>query len=64
MGAGDLQLWEQVAVGAIIVAVMFFMFPRISASMKQSKDQPRDWQGFLIPIGLVVLFVVFLISLA
>lgn len=63
MGANGLQTWEQIALGAIVVAVLFFMVPRIKGAMARSEGQPKDWKGVLIPIGLVVLFVVFLVSL-
>jgi len=66
MGAGELALWEQIALGAIIVALMFYLFPRIKGAKQRSdaSDQPQDWMSVLIPIGLVVLFVIVLIQLA
>jgi uncharacterized membrane protein YidH (DUF202 family) len=59
-----MQTWEQVAIGAIILVILLWRLPKVSKAMEQHKDEPRDWVGVLIPIGVVVMFVIFLISLA
>ncbi len=58
-----MQTWEQIALGAIILIIIVWRFPTISRGMKSDSDEPRDWQGLLIPVGLVILFVIFLILL-
>ncbi len=59
-----MQTWEQVALGAIILIILLWRLPKVSKAMEQHKDEPKDWMGVLIPIGLVVLFVILLISIA
>lgn len=58
-----MELWEQIALGAIIVLVLLWQGPMLLRGARESKDEPRDWMGVLIPIGLVVLFVLVMISL-
>ncbi len=59
-----METWEQIALGAIILVIVIWRFPKISQQIKSDPEAPKDWQGLLIPIGLVVLFVIFLISQA
>lgn len=59
-----MQMWEQVALGAIILVVLLWRLPKVSKAMEQHRDEPKDWMSVLIPIGLVVLFVIVLIKLA
>jgi len=59
-----LSTWEMIALGAIAIGVIFWFRPGIRAALRQSREnQNKDWAGALIPIGLVVLFVILLISL-
>ncbi len=58
-----MELWEQVALGAIILLVLLWQGPALLRASRERPDGPRDWMGALIPIGLVVLFVLFLISM-
>ncbi|MCP5142842.1 MAG: hypothetical protein H6926_01100 [Chromatiales bacterium] len=55
--------WEKI-LGAILVAgLLFFMWPGVKAAMARSREAPKDWNGMLIPLGAVVLFVIFLIAM-
>ena len=58
-----MELWEQIALGAIIVLILLWQGPMLLRASKEKSDEPKDWMGALIPIGLVVLFVLFMISL-
>ncbi len=49
--------------GAIAVGILFFLWPSAKASFERSKDMEKDWAGALIPIGAVVLFVIFLVAM-
>lgn len=60
----QLQLWEQIALGAIILIIMVWQFPKISATLKADADAPKDWQGLLLPIICVIGFVLLLVQLA
>lgn len=55
--------WEKIGVGIIAIAAIVIFFPAIFKGGKEKKQKAskQDWMGALIPIGLVVLFVVFLI---
>ncbi|MDA9982055.1 hypothetical protein N9H39_04825 [Gammaproteobacteria bacterium] len=57
--------WELIAIGAVVLLVLFWFRPGLKQAFKQSKEATnKDWTGLLLPIGLVVLFVIVLISLA
>lgn len=55
--------WTQILAAAFIAAMLVYLFPRAKNMMKNSpKAEKGDWQSVLLPIGMVVLFVIFLIS--
>ena len=57
--------WEQVLLGIAAFVILFFFWPGAKKAMEQSqKAENPDWKGALIPIGMVILFVIVLISLA
>ena len=57
--------WEQVLLGMGAVVMVFFFWPGVKAAMQKSKEAENpDWQGALIPVGIVILFVVLLIMFA
>jgi hypothetical protein len=58
-----MALWEQILLGVLALLVLFWMGPGVKAALERSRDAPRDWQGVLIPLGLVLIFVLFLISM-
>ena len=56
--------WEKIIVAVLALALIFFLRPGIKAAMERSKAaEEKDWSGVLIPIGFVVLFVIFLIMI-
>ena len=56
---------EQVLLGIGTVILLFLFWPGARKAMEQSKQAENpDWQGALIPIFLVVLFIIALILLA
>jgi len=56
--------WEFLAIGAILVVVLLLFRPGLKEAFKKSKEaEKKDWAGVLLPVGLVVLFVILLISL-
>ena len=53
--------WEKIAVAALMVGVIIYIYPRMHRSMKNApKGKTKDWMGLLMVIGVVVLFVLFL----
>jgi len=59
-----MSTWEMLLLGAIALGVLFWVGPGIKGMLEQSRQaKERDWAGFLVPILLVILFVIFLIKM-
>jgi len=59
----DMSVWEKLLLGVMVVLVLFWAGPGIRATLEKSRRaESRDWAGFLLPVALVILFVLFLIS--
>ena len=57
--------WEQVLLGMAAVVLVLLFWPGVKAAMQKSKEAENpDWQGALIPVGIVILFVILLIMFA
>jgi len=57
--------WEQVLLGMAAVVLVLLFWPGVKAAMQKSKEAENpDWQGALIPVGIVILFVILLIMVA
>jgi hypothetical protein len=61
---GSLSTWESVLLGAMLILILFWFGPGINATMERSRNAEKDWRGLLLPIGAVVLFVIFLIMIS
>jgi hypothetical protein len=61
---GSLSTWESVLLGAMLILILFWFGPGIKATMERSRNAEKDWRGLLLPIGAVVLFVIFLIMIS
>jgi len=59
----SMALWEQLALGAVALLVIFMFRPGIKAALKQSEQAEKDWPAVLLPLLAVVLFVLFLVML-
>ncbi len=58
-------LFEQILIGILGAGILLFFWPGAKAALKKSKEAENpDWSSALIPIGVVVLFIVFLIVIA
>ena len=56
--------WTQILTAVFLAAMLVFLLPRAKQMLKDSpKAEKGDWQAVLLPVGLIVLFVIFLISL-
>ncbi|MCX7112088.1 MAG: hypothetical protein NTX45_18560 [Proteobacteria bacterium] len=55
------SIWETIAIGAIALLAIFWFSPGIKAALERGKQVQSDWTAVLIPLGLVALFVFFLI---
>jgi len=59
----EMSTWEMLLLGVMVVLVLFWVGPGVRATLEKSRRaQRRDWTGFLVPIAVVVVFVLFLIS--
>lgn len=58
-----LTMWENVLLGAMAIAVVFWMKPGITAALERSKTAQTDWPAVLIPLAAIVIFIIFLIAM-
>lgn len=62
--AGEMALWQQILWGVGALLVFFMFWPGVKAAMEKTEQaEEKDWQGLLIPLAVVVLFVLFLIMM-
>ncbi len=59
----ELSTAEMILLSALAVLMVFWLQPGIKAAMARSKQAPADWQSVVVPLGLVVMFVLFLIAM-
>ena len=56
--------WVQIGSALFMLAMIIWLFPRAKQAVQNSpKGSSKDWMGFMLPIGAVVLFIIVLISL-
>ncbi len=60
---GNLSTWESILLAAMVLLLIFWFKPGIKATMEQSRHAKKDWSGLLLPLGFVVLFVIFLVMM-
>jgi threonine/homoserine/homoserine lactone efflux protein len=60
----ELSIWENLLLGVLVLGVVFWMWPGIGNAMQMSRKAESDWASFWVPIGGVVLFVIFLVMLS
>ena len=58
-----MSTWEKLLLGVLALVVLLFFFPGVKQMMRQSQEAEKDWPAVLIPLGVVVLFVLLLLSL-
>ena len=60
-----MDIWEQVLLGIGAVVLVFLFWPGVKVAMQKSREAENpDWQGALVPIVVVVLFIVLLVIFA
>ena len=57
----ELATWEMIVVGALAVGLLFFTLPGLKRLNEEARKAEKDWPGFLLPIGAVVLLIIVLI---
>ncbi|MCQ8104289.1 hypothetical protein NP590_09240 [Methylomonas sp. SURF-2] len=64
MATGDpMSGLETVILGALTILLLFWLQPGLKAAIARGKQAPSDWQSVILPLGLVVMFVIFLIAM-
>ena len=59
----QMATWETILLGVMALLLIFWFRPGIKAAIERSQQAEKDWPSALIPIGIVVLFVIFLIAI-
>ena len=57
----ELATWEMIVVGVLAVGLIFFVLPGLKKLNEEARKAEKDWPGFLLPIGAVVLLIIVLI---
>lgn len=57
------SIWENLLLGLLVVGMLFWMGPGIKATIEKSRTAKPDWMGLIVPIGFVIMFVIFLIAM-
>lgn len=56
--------WTQIGTLILAVVILVIFWPRAAQMLRDSrKAEPGDWQGLLLPVGAVAVFVFLLIWL-
>lgn len=59
-----MDLWMKIGSAVLLVAILVMIIPRAKQMMQDSpKGSASQWVSFLIPVGVVVLFVLLLMQL-
>jgi hypothetical protein len=59
-----MELWMKIGSAVLLVAMLGIMIPGARRMLKESpKGTASQWVSFLIPIGIVVLFVLLLMQM-
>ncbi|MCK5872465.1 MAG: hypothetical protein KAG26_06545 [Methylococcales bacterium] len=59
----DYSIWEMVLAGLMGIGIIFWMKPGIKETLKKGQQAESDWMGLLVPIGFVIIFIIFLVSM-
>lgn len=60
-----MAMWEQILLGIGAVVLVFLFWPGVKVAMQKSREAENpDWQGVLLPVVIIVLFVILLIIIA
>jgi TRAP-type C4-dicarboxylate transport system permease small subunit len=57
------SLAENLLFGLMVLGMLFWMGPGIKATMEKSRHAKSDWMATVVPIGFVILFVIFLVAM-
>lgn len=56
--------WTKIGTALLLIAMLAIIYPRMRHAMKHSrKGTNKEWMGFVMIIGIIALFIMFLIQL-
>ena len=56
--------WLKIGSALFLVAMIIFLFPRAKQVIENTpKGSMKDWMGYIVPMGVVILFIIVLIAL-
>ena len=56
--------WLKIGSALLLIAMFFMVFPRAKEAIKNSpRGTSKDWMGYILPMGVVILFVILLIMM-
>jgi hypothetical protein len=56
--------WLKIGSALLLIAMFFMILPRVRETVKNSpKGNMKDWMGYILPMGVVILFVMLLIAM-
>ena len=56
--------WLKIGSAVLLVAMFFMILPSAKRMVKESpKGSGSDWMAFILPMGVVILFIILLIAL-
>jgi hypothetical protein len=56
--------WIKIGSALFMAAMLIYLFPRAKQTIENSpRGNMKDWMGFILPMGAVVLFIILLIAL-
>ena len=56
--------WIKIGSALLMLAMIIYLFPRAKHAVQNSpKGSMKDWMGYILPMGAVILFIIVLISL-
>jgi len=61
---GPYSTLETIAIAGIALLIVLWFRPGIKASLARSRQSEARWGDVVLPLGLVVLFVIFLIVIS
>ena len=59
-----METWERIILGAVILLIIFWRFPKMGAMLEASKGHASDWNGLIWPLLFIGIVIFVLISLA
>lgn len=59
-----MEMWMKITWALLLGAMIIFLWPRTKQMLNESRGATGDdWKSVALPIGLVILFVIFLIAM-